>query len=200
MRAARHRSPLAGARVTLRTAVTARRHLSSAGRMARDFPHSRATMAAPMLRSLLTKLRGNRAGLVPYRIERAAAEPVGAPALAIAILGAGFRVDERWRRLVVSRTHARDQAIVPLPWSRTVGPGPIVLRASDRDLVLGLMTAMSAVLGTLRLHTAELGEVIVQPPAAAVSPNMQRAWAAVARPRAVSHYALDEPGGRARRR
>ncbi|HSK04984.1 MAG TPA: hypothetical protein VK932_27235, partial [Kofleriaceae bacterium] len=155
---------------------------------------------ALMFRALLSKLFGNRPRLLPYRVERAAAEPVDASALVIAIMGAGFRVDERRRRLVVSRTHERDQAIVRLPWSRTVGPGPIVLRASDRDLVLGLMTAMSAVLGTLRLHTADLGEVVVHPPAAVVSPNMQRAWAAVPRPRAVSHYALDEPGGRPGRR
>lgn len=155
---------------------------------------------ALMLRSLLAKLSGNRPRLQPYRVERAAAEPVDASAITFAIMGAGFRVDERRRRLVVCRTHERDQAIVPLPWSRTVGPGPIVLRASDRDLVLGLMTAMSAVLGTLRIHTADLGEVVVHPPAAVVSPNMQRAWAAVPKPRAVSHYATDEPGGRPGRR
>jgi hypothetical protein len=157
-------------------------------------------MRALMFRSLLAKLSGNRPRLLPYRIERAVAEPVDASALAIAIMGAGFRVEERWRRLVVCRMHERDQAIVPLPWSRVVGPGPLVLRASDRDLVLGLMTAMSSVLGTLRLHTADLGEVVVHPPAAAVSPNMQRAWAAVPKARAVSHYATDEPGGRPGRR
>lgn len=135
----------------------------------------------------------HRRALAPYRVERADGTPVGTDALAAAILGAGFGLVEQRLRFVVTRTHGRDCVIVPVPWSRVIGAGPIELRASDRDLVLGLMTAMSAVLGTLRLHTPELGEVIVSAPTDAASPDAQRSWAALGRPRIVSHYALEEP-------
>jgi hypothetical protein len=134
-----------------------------------------------------------RLGLAVYRVERADGSPVGVDALAAAILGAGFGLVEQRRRFLVSRTHGRDRVIVPLPWSRVLGAGAIELRASDRDLVLGLMTAMSAVLGTLRLHTPELGEVIVTAPTDAASPDAQRSWAALGRPRVASHFALEEP-------
>ena len=138
-------------------------------------------------------MRGRqRLALTVYRVERADGSPVDANALAAAIIGAGFGLAEQRRRFLVSRTHGRDCAIVPLPWSRVLGAGPIALRASDRDLVLGLMTAMSAVLGTLRLHTPELGEVVVHAPTDAASPDAQRSWAALGRPRVASHYALDE--------
>jgi len=133
-----------------------------------------------------------RSRLATYRVERADEAPVDADALAAAILGAGFGLVEQRRRFLVSRARGRDCVIVPLPWSRVVGAGPIELRASDRDLVLGLMTAMSAVLGPLRLHTPDLGEVVVAPPTDAASPDAQRSWAALGRPRVASHYALDE--------
>jgi hypothetical protein len=153
-----------------------------------------------MLRTLVAKLLGSRPRLTPYPIDRAAGAPVDASALASAIMGAGFRITERRRRLVAARTHGRDQAIVPLPRSRVLGAGPIAIRASDRDLVLGLMTAMSSVLGALRLHTPELGEVVVTPPTQAASPNTQRSWVDVPRPRVASHYAIDERGRPPRRR
>jgi len=134
-----------------------------------------------------------RSRLPAYRVERVEETPVDADALAAAILGAGFGLVEQRRRFLVSRTRGRDCVIVPLPWSRVLGAGPIELRASDRDLVLGLMTALSSVLGPLRLHTPELGEVIVSPPTDAAAPDAQRSWAALGRPRIVSHYALEEP-------
>lgn len=151
-----------------------------------------------LLRSLVVRLRGNRPRLSPYRVERAAEAPVAAGELITAILGAGFRVDERWRALVASR-EGRDRAIVRLPRSRVLGAGPIQIRASERDLVLGLMTAMSSVLGALRVHTPELGEVVVNPPSGAASPDVQRAFTDPRRRRVASHYALDDARGPRRR-
>lgn len=152
-----------------------------------------------LLRSLVARLRGNRPRLSPYRVERAAETPVAAGELVTAILGAGFRVDERWRALVTSRAHGRDRAIVRLPRSRVLVAGPIQIRASERDLVLGLMTAMSSVLGALRVHTPELGEVVVNPPSGAASPDVQRAFTDPRRRRVASHYALDDARGPRRR-
>jgi hypothetical protein len=142
-----------------------------------------------------------RAGLTQYQIERASSWSVDEGALAIAILGAGFHVEARRRRLHISRIHGRDRAIVRLPWSRVLGAAPLAIESTDRDLVLGLMTAMSTVLGALRLHTPELGEVLVTPPSAAASPDAPRAWADVRqRGRVASHYALDERWRRPGRR
>jgi hypothetical protein len=152
-----------------------------------------------LLALLATAVAGPRAHLTPYVIVRADATPVDASALAIAILGAGFRVDERRRTLVVTRAQGHEQAIVRLPWSRAVGAA-LGVEASDRDLVLGLMTALSAVLGTLHLRTAELGHVVVSAPTSAASPDAPRAWVVARRPRVASHYALDESGRRLGRR
>ena len=135
------------------------------------------------LRSLRTFV-GSPPRATPYCIERTDATPVAAGALAIAIMGAGFRLVERRRELLVSRTRGAELAVVRLPRSRVVGAAPLEVRASDRDLVLGLMTAMSPALGTLRLRTAELGEIVVTRPGGAASPDAARAWAAVRRPRA----------------
>jgi hypothetical protein len=143
----------------------------------------------------------HRSGLTPYRIERASSSPVDESALAIAVLGAGFHVEVRRRRLHISRKHGRDRAIVRLPWSRVLGAAPLAIESSDRDLVLGLMTAMSTVLGTLRLHTPDLGEVLVTAPSDAASPDTPRAWPDVRRGgRVASHYALDERWRRPGRR
>ena len=119
----------------------------------------------------------------PYRIDRASSDPVAADVLAAAIMGAGFHVLERRRLLFIERPNGRGAAILHLPPSRKVGAGPIPMRASDRGLVLGLMTAMAGALGTLRIHTPELGEVVIDPPTDAVSPDAQRAFAAARRPR-----------------
>jgi hypothetical protein len=138
--------------------------------------------------SLLRVLRTVAAALAgsppsgAYRIERADETSVAAGALAIAIMGAGFHLVERRRELLVSRTRGHHRAIVRLPRSRVIGVAPLEVRANDRDLVLGLMTAMSPVLGTLRLRTAELGEIVVTSSADAASPDA-RAWPAVRRPR-----------------
>jgi hypothetical protein len=136
-----------------------------------------------VLRTVAAVLAGGPAGGA-YRIERADATPVAAGALAIAIMGAGFRLVERRRELLVSRTRGPHRAIVRLPRSRVVGAAPLEVRASERDLVLGLMTAMARALGTLRLRTAELGEIVVTSPADATSPDAPRAWPAARRPRA----------------
>ena len=136
-----------------------------------------------VLRTVVAALVGSpRRGA--YRIERADETPVDAGALVIAIMGAGFRLVERRRQLFVSRSRGPHRAIVRLPRSRVVGAAPLEVRASDRDLVLGLMTAMSPALGTLRLRTAELGEVVVSSPADTASFDAPRAWPAVRRPRA----------------
>lgn len=146
------------------------------------------------LRRVLGAVAAALAGSPPggaYRIERADAAPVHVGALAIAIMGAGFRLVERRRDLLVSRTRGTHRAIVRLPRSRVVGAAPLEVRASDRDLVLGLMTAMARALGTLRLRTAELGEIVVTSPADAVSPDAPRAWPAVRR-RSAGVFSLGE--------
>jgi len=143
------------------------------------------------LRTFTAALVGSSPRATPYRIERAEATPVQARALALAIMGAGFRLVERRRAFLVSRTRGAELAVVRLPRSRVVGASPLEVRASDRDLVLGLMTAMAPALGTLRLRTAELGDVLVAGPTGAASPDAARAFAALRRPR-IGLFSLGE--------
>jgi hypothetical protein len=150
-----------------------------------------------IVRAVAAALAGSPPGGA-YRIERADGAPVAAGALVIAIMGAGFHLVERRRELLVSRARGPHRAIVRLPRSRVVGAAPLEVRASDRDLVLGLMTAMSPALGTLRLRTAELGEIVVTSPADAASPDA-RAWPAVRRPRAGMFSLGERWRGRLRR-
>jgi hypothetical protein len=143
------------------------------------------------LRTFTAALVGSSPRATPYRIERAEATPVEARALALAIMGAGFLLVERRRELLVSRTRGAAFAVVRLPRSLVIGPAPLEVRASDRDLVLGLMTVLAPALGTLCLRTPELGDIVVAGPTGAASPDAARAFAAVRRPR-VGLFSLGE--------
>jgi hypothetical protein len=51
---------------------------------------------------------------------------------------------------------------------------------------------MSAALGTLRLHIADLGTIVVDAPSTAASPDAERAWVIARRPRVASHQDASE--------
>lgn len=101
--------------------------------------------------------------LAKFRVERDGTAPVAAHDLAAALAAAGLIVRERRARLEITR-FGRERAVVRLPPSRTLGAGPLELEATTRDLVLAMLPGLAPVLGTLRYHAPDLGNLVFDAP------------------------------------